>query len=207
MSRLVALVLAAALVTAPVIAHAEIQKDGPEMWPGKVMVGVRPLGVQLQFSDAWVGANGTGFVYGVGDRALFKLAIDVAGIIANLSKVTLWLGGEFNVGGRGYLAFLEPGLFVQITLEKLLRFPLVPMVRAGFSGPVYIPYGFGGAAAAGAFQLKFGVGAYYFLTKNIGVGADMDFAFGPGFVRDGNDHLAAGFSGYWDFTAGARFAF
>ncbi len=34
----------------------------------------------------------------------------------------------------------------------------------------------------------------------------MDFAFGPGFQKF-NNVLATGFSGYWDFAAGARFAF
>ncbi len=206
MSRIHTFLAAALLLALPMTAHAEIQTSGPETFPGKVMIGARPLGVQLQFNDAWVGANGTGYVYGVSDRMLYKFAIDVAGIVANLQKVTLWLGGEVNLGGRGNLAFLEPGIFVQITLEKLLKIPLVPMVRAGVSGPIYIPYGYTGAAIAGAAQLKVGAGAYYFLTKNIGLGADTDFAFGPGFQKI-NNNLNVGFSGFWDFTVGARFAF
>ncbi len=187
-------------------ARAEIQTSGPQLWPGKIMVGVRPFGAQLLFNDAYVGRNGRGYVYGVGDRVLFKLALDVAGIVANLSKVTIWLGGEVNVGGRGNLAFLEPGIFVQITFEKLLKIPLVPMVRAGISGPIYVPYGYDEARVAGAAQLKVGAGAYYFLTKHIGLGADTSFAFGPGF-QSINNNLGVGFIGSWDFTLGARFAF
>ncbi len=206
MNRIAALLVFSILMAAPSYSRAEIQKSGPEAWPGKVMLGVRPLGVQLQFNDAWVGNYPAGYRYALGDRALYKMAIDVAGIIASLSKVTIWLGGELNVGGRGNLAMVEPGLFVQVTLEKLLKIPLVPIVRGGVSGPIYVPYGFNGATTTGAFQLKLGGGVYYFLTKNIGLGADLAFAFGPGFTKV-NGVLITDFSGYWDFTAGARFAF
>jgi hypothetical protein len=188
-------------------ARAEIQTSGPETFPGKLMFGVKPLGVELLFNDAWVGRYGTGYVYTVGDRTLYKLALDFSGIIYNGSKVTLWLGGEVNVGGRGYLAFLEPGIFVQITLEKLLKIPLVPMVRVGISGPLYIPYGYAAAELAGAAQVKVGAGLYYFILPKIGLGADTNFAFGPGFTKDAANNVAVSFSGYWDFTLGARFVF
>lgn len=186
-------------------ANAEIQKSGPEVWPGKLMVGVRPLGMQLSFSD--YGAPVPGIIYGIGDRVIYKLGLDIAGIVASFSKVTLWLGGEVNVGGRGNFAFIEPGVFVQVSLEKLVqKFPLVPLIRAGVSGPISVPYGYTGATLYGAFQLKVGGGAYYFLTKNIGVGADINFGFGPGFAKY-TGTLHTGFAGFWDFTAGARFAF
>jgi len=207
MKRL-SLLLALPLVLASSLAQAEIQKNVPQTWPGKIMVGVRPLGAQLSFTDTgWNNGFGPGNGnIGFGGRVIYKLGLDVAGIVANLNKVTLWLGGEVNVGGRGNLAMIEPGIFVGISLEKLLKIPLVPIIRAGVSGPLYIPYGFNGSVLFGAFQVKFGAGVYYFLTKNIGLGGEVNFAFGPGFVKVNND-LATGFSGYAELLAGARFAF
>jgi hypothetical protein len=111
-----------------------------------------------------------------------------------------------NVGGRGNLAMIEPGIFVRLTLEKLiLKMPLVPMIDIGVSGPLFIPYGYNGAVVFGGFNVKVGAGIYYFLTKNVGLGVDTHFGFGPGFVKVGNA-LDVGFSGGWDFLFGARFA-
>lgn len=194
--------------TAP--ARAEVQQNVTQTWPGKVMVGVRPLGAQVGFTDGGYfrtncGVGNCGI--GVGDRALYKASFDIAGIIASPDKLTVWLGGEVNVGGRGNLAFIEPGVFVMLTFEKFLKIPLVPLVHIGLSGPVYVPVGYSGAEAAGAFQIKVGAGAYYFLTKNIGVGGDMHFAAGPGFFKNANNDLFVGASAYWDLALGARFAF
>lgn len=185
-------------------AHADIQKNVQQTWPGRVMLGVRPLGTSLAFTDS--GFGNTGPFSGFGGRVIYKLGLDVMGIIANPGKLTLWLGGEVNVGGRGNLALLEPGIFVALSFEKLLQIPLVPILRIGFSGPIYIPWGFNGATVFGGFDFKVGGGVYYFLTKNIGVGGELNFAFGPGFVSV-NNVLGVGFNGYVDFLAGARFAF
>jgi hypothetical protein len=191
----------------PSLAHAEIQKSGPEEWPGKVMIGVRPLGMQLQFNQAWTVNTNLLYTYGITDYFLYKAAIDVAGIIASPGKVTIWLGGEINFGGRGHLALAEPGLFVQLTLEKLLKIPLVPMIRLGFVGDAYVPYGFNGATASGAILFKLGAGIYYFVTKHVGLGVDTDFAFGAGLTKQFNSgNLNTGFTGYWDLVLGARFA-
>jgi hypothetical protein len=196
------------LATLPAVAHADVQKNVPETWPGKVMIGLRPLGLQLQFNRAWTVNTPPFYTYGVTDWALYKAAIDIEGIIASPSKVTVWLGGEINFGGRGNLAFIEPGLFVQLTLEKLLKIPLVPMIRVGFAGQAYVPYGFTGATASGAVLFKVGFGIFYFVTKNVGLGVDTDWALGAGLTKVVNGGgLNAGFTGYWDFLFGARFAF
>ena len=78
MNRVLAFLVASSLLLAPMAARAEIQSSGPEVWPGKIMVGVRPLGVQLQFNNAWVGPNGYGYAYGAGDWASFKFASALA---------------------------------------------------------------------------------------------------------------------------------
>lgn len=194
MKRLATLVFLSFLLVGGT-ASAEIQKSGPEVWPGKLMLGVRPIGGGLVFG----GGPGFGGVY--------KVGIDFAGRLKEFSKASLWLGGELNVGGRGNFAMVEPGVFVMVTLEKLLNIPLVPLVSFGISGPVYIPFGFNGAYLYGAFQVKFGGGLYYFLTKNIGLGFDLHFGAGAGFFKDAADRLFYGFQGSADFLAGARFAF
>ncbi len=187
------------------VARADIQTKGPEEWPGNITFSARPLGVQLNFTSVAAGNLTTGVTDAF---ASYKLGLDIAGIIARMPKVTLWLGGELNVGGRANLAIVEPGIFVQITLEKMLTIPLVPFIKAGISGPLYALYGYTGAAAGGAFDLKFGAGLYYFVTKHIGLGAETAFAFGPGFVKNTlTNGLIVGFSGFWDFTSGIRFAF
>jgi hypothetical protein len=198
--------LAAALVvlTASLVAgnaRAEIQKDGPEAWPGRVMIGVDPLGVQANFDQLYGGSPYSGY-------ASYKFGFNVAGLIASTPKISIWLGGELNVGGYSHLAIVEPGIFVRITLEKLLRIPLVPEVQGGFSGGIYAPYSYADTFTAGAFEFKVGGGAYYYLTRHIGVGAETHFAFGPGFVKDTvTGNIGTGFAGYWDFLTGARFAF
>ncbi len=188
----------------PGVAQAEpIQKDGPEAWPGKVMIGVAPLGVSADFTNhynGYIGYAGDGY-------GSYKFGFNVAGIIADMQKLTIWLGGELNFGGRAYFAQVEPGIFVQFTLEKLLRIPLVPIITAGVSGPIFKPYGAGNPGLGGAFELKIGVGVYYFLTRHIGLGAETHLAFGPGFVDDGFGGHNTIFGGYFDFLAGAKFAF
>ena len=202
---LLAVILVTTLGGATLAQAEPIQKDGPEAWPGKVMIGVAPIGVSADFTNHY---NGYGYIGYAGDGyAAYKFGFNVAGIIADMSKLTIWLGGELNFGGRGYFAQIEPGVFVQFTLEKLLRIPLVPIITAGISGPIYAPYGRGHPGIGGAFELKIGAGAYYFLTRHIGLGAETHLAFGPGFVDDGVGGHATIFGGYFDFLAGAKFVF
>ena len=181
-------------------ARADIQKDGPQVWPGKINIGVDPLGVGVNFESAY---NGLGSVAGY---AAYKLGLNVAGLIAQPGNLSIWLGGEFNIGGRGNLAILEPGIFVRLTFEKFLHIPLVPEVQAGLSAPIYVPYGFDGSYVIGSFGAKFGGGVYYYLTKNIGLGAETHLFLGGAFYSAAGVS-ASGFSGYWDFLSGARFAF
>ena len=181
-------------------AHAGIQKDGPEVWPGKVNIGVDPLGVSVNWEQYYNCVGCTG------GYANYKLGLNVAGLIAQPGNLSIWLGGEFNLGGRGNLAVLEPGIFVRLTFEKFLHIPLVPEVQAGVAAPIYVPYGFDGTYVIGSFGAKFGGGVYYYLTKNIGLGAETHIFFGGAFYSAAGISASA-FSGYWDFLSGARFAF
>jgi len=194
MKRLATLIVLSVLLAAGA-ARAEIQKSGPEVWPGKVMLGVRPLGFAL------IDGGGPGF------GAIYKVGLDFAGRLKEWSKASLWLGVEANVGARPNLATLEPGVFVTVTFEKLLKVPLVPLVSFGLSGPVYVPFGFRGAFAYGAFQAKLGGGVYYFITKNVGLGVDLHVGGGLGFFKDSVNRIYYAVQGTFDTLAGARFAF
>ncbi len=169
--------------------------QGSFVFPGKFFATVHALGVATTFDFPTF--------------PIYKMALNFGGRIASLSKVTIWLGGELNIGGRENYALLEPGIFVMITLEKLLTIPLVPFVRAGIAGGAGVHFGynnggFNGNTTDGAVWLKVGGGLHYFVTKNIGLGGETGFAFGPGFRVDPNNRLFTGFSGYWEFLAGMR---
>jgi hypothetical protein len=194
-----ALLFTTALMASAVPATASaagIQTTGRQTWPGKLMLGVHPLGFALTFNNP--------------TTAIFKLNLDFAGKLAELDKLTVWLGGEFNVGGRGNYAQVEPGVFVMLSLEKLLTIPLVPYVRGGLLGGVGIVYGLGngpnGDATTGNFWVKLGGGIHYYLTKNIGLGGEMNLGFGAG-IASANGVTTSTFSGFWELVVGARFAF
>jgi hypothetical protein len=199
MRWLSSLLLAAAVAAAaaPSTARAaEIQKSGKQVWPGKLMLGVQPLGFNVTFANPTVG--------------IYKVNIDFAGKLAELDKLTVWLGGEFNVGGQATYALIEPGVFVLLSLEKLLQIPLVPYVRGGLLGGIGVLYNRGtgpnGDATIGNFWVKVGAGIHYYLTKNVGLGGETNFGFGVGFATQ-NGVTGTTFSGFWEVVTGARFAF
>src|SRR5947209_1863443 len=117
-------ILAALLFTARP-ASAELL-HGQYHFPGKFMVGAAPLGVQVFMTSPTF--------------TTYKFGINFSGKLLDLPKLTLWLGGEFNLGGRENLAQIEPGVFVTLTLEKLLNIPLVPMVTGGLTFPINVFY-------------------------------------------------------------------
>jgi len=165
--------------------------QGSFVFPGKFFASAHLLGVQTSLA--------------IPTYPIYKMALNFGGKIASLSKVTIWLGGEINVGGRENYAQIEPGVFVMITLEKLLSIPLVPYVRGGIAGAAAVTYGLNnGNFTGGAVWIKVGGGLHYFVTKNIGLGGETGFGFGPGFTNDAANRLVVGFSGYWEFLAGMR---
>ncbi len=185
------LTVAAALFTAAP-AHAQIQTKGPELFSGKLQVGVTIIGFQ------------TGFVNQTPSG--YKLTTDIAGLIAQPGKLSLWLGGGLNYAFGFYACYvndcggdLQLWAFVMLTFEKLIPIPLVPFARVGVGGDVLF-YG----ATAGAFVFRFGGGVHYYLLKWLGLGVETNFTFGPGFYGNGVGTL---FYGNWDFGLGARFAF
>lgn len=196
MIRSIAVLTVAATLLAAAPARAQIQTKGPELFPGKLQIGFNPVGIQAGLVNQAPGG--------------YKLMGDVAGLIAQPGKLSLWLGGGLNYTAGFYGCYVANGLndcggdlqlwaFVMLTFEKLLPIPLVPFARAGVGGDVLF-YG----NTAGAFVLRFGGGAYYYLLKWLGLGLETNFTFGPGFYGGGAGTL---FYGTWDFGLGARFAF
>jgi hypothetical protein len=173
-------------------ARAELE-HGPHQWPGRFMLGAAPLGVQIYLNSAAF--------------ATYKFALNFSGKVADFSKLTLWVGGELNLGGRENLAQIEPGVFAMLTLEKLLKLPLVPMVTAGLTFPVNVVYVGSNNAASGGFGVKLGGGVYYFLIKNLGLGGEMHFAFAGAFATGRTGGVASGWAGFWDLAAGVKAAF
>jgi hypothetical protein len=198
-SILRSLSLALLLLVARQASAAELL-HGQYQFPGKLQLGVRPIGGQV-----WL--VGTNPVFSIGD---YKFGIDFSGKLLEMPKLTLWLGGEFNLGGQGSLAQIEPGIFVMITLEKLLNIPLVPHVMGGISFPINVFYGPTYSYTVGGFGVKVGGGAYYYLIKQIGLGGDMHFNFAGGFGGPSGGPVGCfgcGWLGYWDILLGARFSF
>ncbi len=175
-------------------ARAEIQKSGQEVWPGKFQVGAHILGGQF----GWTGFEASGW----------RLDVDFAGKIKDFDKFSLWVGGGLHYTAGGIYTCVGCGSFqnefgfwgfVELSLEKLMPIPLVPYVRAGPEGGI-LYYG----AAGGFFDIRLLGGIHYFITKNVGLGAEMSVGFGAGFYP-GN--LGTGFYGTWTGELGARFAF
>jgi hypothetical protein len=186
-------VVAAALLLGARTASAELY-HGTYQFPGRLMLGARPLGAQVFLRD-------------FADRfSTYKFAIDFSGKIWDHPKLTLWLGGEFNLGGRENLAQIELGVFAMITFEKLLHIPLVPLAMAGICAPINVFYAGGNNFTLGGFGVKIGGGAYYFLIKQLGVGAETHFAFAGAFGGPAGTAIS-GWAGYWDFLMGVRVAF
>lgn len=211
-----ALVIVSVMCAAP-SAHAGVQTSGPEEYPGKFAVGVHPLGFQVPFESRATGG--------------YKLDVDFAANVKQLDKLTIWIGGQlgyahpsFSCGAvvvEGCGHDIEIGAFVRLSLERLLRIPLVPYVEAGIGGdilayPSSVIGNGNGSNLGGAFSLRVGGGIHYYLLKQLAVGAETHFAFGPGiypnqatgrfFCGSGNNSCI-GFFGYWDFLLGARFHF
>jgi hypothetical protein len=197
------------------IGQAQTSQSAQSEKLGRFMAEVHPLGVELDFTDKSY------------SQAIFKLGLAFAGKIAEPGNISVWLGGELNIGGIANLAKIEPGLFVKLTFEKLVPFRLVPFFRAGIVGGIDVPYGVGAIATpygvatvntGGDIGVEIGGGAHYFVTRNIGIGLETDLQFGGHFqsgsldgqfqgVAFGVNVSGSGFIGYWDLLAGAVFTF
>jgi hypothetical protein len=184
------LAIALSLLTSSIAAaQPSTSTSNSQRWPGKLALGLRPLGVQLALAE--------------NTFAIYKSNLDFAGRVLETPALSLWIGGELGVGGRENLALIEPGVFVRLTFEKAVPIPLVPFFQAGVSGLVWVIYGNNVSGTAGALEFKFAGGFDYYFVPKVAFGMQTTFAFGPGFSSS-NNGTRVGFAGYWDLLAGIR---
>jgi hypothetical protein len=201
------LVVVASLWAARPAHAAAVQTHGSEQF-GVLWLGVHPLGGSAFFTN--------------NEPSIYKFGFDALGRIAQPGGLTLWLGGELNIGGISNYVLVEPGIVFQMTFERLIKIPLVPSVKIGVSGGIDNFYGSSGTCynpavglfqcgpgysyTAGDFWAKFGGGLHYFIIRQIGLGFDTNFGLGAQFYKSGGNNFSA-FRGYFDFLAGAVFTF
>ena len=87
--RALALAITLSLAAGSVRA-AEIQKSGPEVFPGKFAVSVNPFGVQAAFDGFSTGG--------------YKFAADFAANLKSMEKLTIWLGADSPTATRATAA-------------------------------------------------------------------------------------------------------
>jgi hypothetical protein len=188
--------LAACLVSAG--ARAEVQKSGPEEFPGKHEL------------DAHLGYN-AGFPGKYQNPSGMKLTAEYAYRFHPLVWFDVQLSNVFGFGSasfpcadsfgtqcyRGGWAF---GIAGGVKLKWVTKVPLV--IEAPILAGVDILYnrdcGDNGAAAP---LLRTGVGAKYFLTKRIGLGINFAASLGPGF-HGGSNVASCSHNSYTDFYGG-----
>ena len=184
------------------VTRAEIQKSGPEVWPGKHELDAH-LGYQAGFGAVFQ-QNPSGFKvtgeYGYRFHPLAWFDLQASNVFGFGSA-----GGPCANTGNGYCyrggwAF---GLAGGVKLKWTTKIPLV--IETPILVGVDILYlrdcGDNGAAAP---LLRTGAGAKYFLTKKIGLGANFAFSFGPGF-HTGSAVPSCQRSGYTDFYGSFEF--
>jgi len=192
MNRILISALTTVLLVGAAPVRAEVQRNVEQVFPGRVIIGVHPLGVQVN-NDASI---------------RYKFAFDIAGLLGHPGRVGVWLGGGFNyAGGPGH--DLQPWFFVMLSFERFLHIPLVPTLRLGVGTDVF--YGNDGFydAVSAAFKADFGL--HYYLTRHIGIGLQTGITSGPVWKRDNPRDPTTPLRVYgyasWDFGVGARFAF
>lgn len=179
-------------LAAPRLAQADVQKNVSQEFPGRVIIGVHPIGYQVNDDLS----------------ARFKVAMfDIAGLLGHAGKLGVWLGGGISYAGPSH--DLQPWMYVMLTFERFLNIPLVPSLRFGAGSDVFLYNDAYVNAASLAFKIDFGL--HYYLTRNIGVGFQSGITTGPVFYhqdrRDRNSPLLVSSYASHDFNIGARFAF
>lgn len=225
-SRRLALSVALAALLSPLCARAQIQKEGPQRWPGKSEISLH-LGGQGAFGSYTSSASGIR-VYAGSATTGGRFTFDFGYLLSDMHAYSVWLDLGFNLvfGGCTVTDFAryydcagsEFRPFGGVKIKFRTPIPLVPYAKIGAGAPIIFnrlcgDNGFGGVAHAAG-------GVKYFLTKNIGVGVEGGFSFGPVAYLGVNASDAGCFDKYhyyydshlelyatWDFQVGAEFAF
>lgn len=184
-SRRLALAVALVTLLVPLCARAQIQKDGPQRWPGKNEISLH-LGWQGSFANYTATAAGLR-VYAGGATSGGRFTFDYGYLLQDNRSWSLWLdlGFNFIFAGCTITDFAryydcsgsEFRPFGGVKIKFRTPIPLVPYAKFGAGAPIIFnrlcgDNGFGGVAHASG-------GVKYFLTKNIGLGVEGGFSFGP----------------------------
>ena len=206
-------------------AQAQIQTRGPETFPGK-----NELSLHLGFQSGLTSyTTGSGFFAG-GPPGGGRFTFDYGYRVNDPGKYSLWLdfgfaftfgsgpgviytpnGDYASYGGSGYE--LKP--FFGVKLKWRTPIPLVPYAK--FNGEVAGIFGrYCGDNGVGFLAHAAG-GVKYFLTRNIGLGIETGFDFGPAHYSGTNFGDPSCPRYYYpshtelystiDFSAGAEFVF
>jgi hypothetical protein len=208
MRRLVPALLVAGLLAAAPARADTLQTSGPQIWPGKYLVGFNPFGLLVRFDGISTGG--------------YHMTADFAARIRELDRLTIWIGGGLNYAHPSYSCkFNLTGCandiqlwgFVMLSFEKMLNIPLVPFVEGGLAVDI-LPYGVAsGTLTGGALSFRFGGGIYYWLLKHLGLGLESHIGLGPGFypaavINEGGPMgTNVSLFGDWGLVFGARAAF
>lgn len=197
-----------ALLLAAGIAHADIQKSGSEVFPGKHELSPA-LGYQAGFGGLYQNPSG------------FKLTAEYAYRFHPLVWFDAQLSNVFGFGGSAgpcantinntfcYRGGWDFGIAAGVKLKWVTPIPLVVEAPLLLGVDVLYNRDCGDNGAAGP-VLRTGVGAKYFLTKKIGLGVLFAFSFAPGFHGSTNVPACAhssytDFYGTFEFDIGAEF--
>jgi hypothetical protein len=215
---------AAAIVTlvlvgaAPRAARAQVQKSGPEVWPGKNELSLH-LGFQTGLNTYGRGGGPPGgakiladYNFRFQDAGVYSLWLNIGlNFVAGVGCASV--NGVANAVCNGAYAngdTVEPA--AGIVLKFRTPVPVVPYAKldATIVG-VFLRYcGDNGAAFAG----RVGGGVNYFVTKWLGLGIDFGFTLGPAYYGGApasctgiaySSHVE--FYAAFDLSAGASFAF
>jgi hypothetical protein len=193
--------IALLVVAAAAPARAAVQTSGSEVL-GRFQFTFNPIGQQSGFNS--------------NSPSGYKLIGDFSGLVKPVGFGGIWLGGGLNYAAGEYGCYqyvatpapygncggdLQLWVFVRLTFEKLIPIPLVPFFHGGLGGDILF---YDQPGNGGAFAIRVGGGAHYYLFKWLGLGLETNFTIGPGSLPN---PVGAIFYGTWDFGLGARFTF
>jgi hypothetical protein len=198
-------VVAYLLVVSAQSARAEIQKSGPENFPGKNELSAH-IGYQAGFSGQFANPSGFKLFFDYGRRFTDLVWLDlqlnpIFGYSASANVCYDNRGRPFTCGANGGWG-IEFAAGVKLKIKTKIPLVVEVPLTVGVVGMFSRQCGDNGAALV----LRPGAGAKYFLTRAVAVGAGVNFAMGPGF--HGASSCTGSYTDFYaafDFQLGAEF--